>query len=68
MNRMTSSLAGVGVVALALSAPAAASAVEINCPVNQVRREITTPLPGGWWNTPIVNSPLRLGRYRAPDR
>jgi hypothetical protein len=28
----------------------------ISCPLDQIRREITTPLPTGWWNTPIVNS------------
>lgn len=29
---------------------------DIDCPLTQVRREITTPLPDGWWNTPMVNS------------
>lgn len=29
---------------------------DIDCPLTQVRREITTPLPEGWWNTPMVNS------------
>lgn len=29
---------------------------EIDCPLTQVRREITTPLPEGWWNTPIVDN------------
>lgn len=38
-----------------LFAAAPASAMHINCPVPQVRREITTHLPGGWWNTPIVS-------------
>ena len=28
----------------------------IDCPLNQVRREITTPLPEGWWNTPVVDN------------
>jgi hypothetical protein len=28
---------------------------EIDCPLGQVRREITTPLPEGWWNTPTVD-------------
>ncbi|MEO8529589.1 MAG: hypothetical protein ABI459_00040 [Deltaproteobacteria bacterium] len=41
----------------ALTAAAArAAAVHIDCPVDQIRREITSPLPGGWWNTPIVNN------------
>jgi len=35
---------------------AAAQAETIRCPLDQIRREVTTPLPGGWWNTPIVNS------------
>jgi len=29
---------------------------DIDCPLTQVRREITTPLPEGWWNTPIVDN------------
>ena len=29
---------------------------DIDCPLSQVRREITTPLPEGWWNTPIVDN------------
>ncbi|MBX7247968.1 MAG: hypothetical protein K1X35_02840 [Caulobacteraceae bacterium] len=28
---------------------------DIECPLTQVRREITTPLPEGWWNTPSVD-------------
>ncbi len=28
----------------------------IECPVNQVRTEITTPLPSGWWQTPQVGN------------
>jgi hypothetical protein len=56
MNKTTLGFAGAGIAVLFVAAPAVASAVEINCPAAQVRREITTPLPGGWWNTPIVNS------------
>lgn len=56
MNKVTLGIAGAGIAALVSAAPAVASAMEINCPATQVRREITTPLPGGWWNTPIVNS------------
>lgn len=44
----------------ALSGPALAE--RINCPHDQVRREITTPLPSGWWNTPIVS---RLSETRV---
>lgn len=41
----------------AVAAPAApAQAETITCPHSQIRREVTTPLPGGWWTTPIVNS------------
>lgn len=28
---------------------------DIDCPLSQVRREVTTPLPEGWWNTPSVD-------------
>lgn len=28
----------------------------INCPTNQVRVEMTTGLPQGWWRTPYVNN------------
>jgi hypothetical protein len=28
---------------------------DIDCPLSQVRREITTQLPDGWWNTPSVD-------------
>jgi hypothetical protein len=34
----------------------AASAERIDGPHSQIRREVTTDLPSGWWNTPIVNS------------
>ena len=33
-----------------------AAAAEINCPLRQIRREVVTPLPSGWWYTPIINS------------
>lgn len=32
-----------------------ALAAQIDCPLSQVRREITTQLPNGWWNTPMVS-------------
>ncbi|MET0183547.1 MAG: hypothetical protein ABW199_11740, partial [Caulobacterales bacterium] len=48
-------IAAFAAVALAcFAAPAFADPIE--CPLSQVRREITTPTPSGWWNTPIVNS------------
>lgn len=56
MNKVSLGIAGVGAALLVSAAPAIASAAEINCPASQVRREITTPLPGDWWDTPIVNS------------
>ena len=29
---------------------------DIECPLTQVRREITSELPEGWWNTPLVEN------------
>lgn len=47
----------LGFAALASTfAPSAAMAETIRCPLDQIRREVTTRLPAGWWNTPIVNS------------
>lgn len=44
-------------LATAVIAPAAPAAADtIECPHSQIRREVTTALPSGWWNTPIVNS------------
>lgn len=56
MNKVSLGIAGAATALVIAAAPGVASAAEINCPASQVRREITTPLPGGWWNTPIVNS------------
>lgn len=56
MKKVSLGIAGAGAALVVIAAPAIAGAAEINCPASQVRREITTPLPGGWWNTPIVNS------------
>ena len=37
-------------------APEAEAATQrISCPLEKIRRAVTTPLPSGWWNTPIVN-------------
>jgi len=33
-----------------------AKAESISCPLSQIRREVVTPLPTGWWSTPIINS------------
>lgn len=46
----------IGLTTLAaLTAPSAAKAQAIACPLEQIRLEVTTPLPSGWWNTPQVN-------------
>ena len=42
--------------AMTMMASGAAVAETISCPHDQIRREVTTNLPDGWWNTPIVNS------------
>ena len=65
MNKVSLGIAGAAAALITLAAPAVASAAEINCPASQVRREITTPLPGGWWNTPIVNSLTNTVRTRT---
>ncbi|MBZ0127815.1 MAG: hypothetical protein K8F59_01740 [Rhodobacteraceae bacterium] len=49
-------LTAIAAAMLTLGIAAEATAAAIDCPLSQVRREITTPLPGGWWNTPIVNN------------
>lgn len=46
----------------ALTAAGAAHAEFISCPMEQARRTITDPLPGGWWTTPIVD---RLSETRV---
>jgi hypothetical protein len=33
-----------------------AQARNIECPLTKIRREVTTPLPNGWWSTPYVQS------------
>lgn len=44
-------------LAAAVAAPAAPVAADtIECPHAQIRREVTTPVASGWWNTPIVNA------------
>ena len=37
---------------------AQAATINIYCPKQKVRTEITTPLPSGWWQTPQVGSLL----------
>ncbi|MBX9747659.1 MAG: hypothetical protein K2X34_12205 [Hyphomonadaceae bacterium] len=45
-------------------AAAPAAAETINCPLSEARRTITTPLPSGWWTTPIVDD---LSETRVQD-
>ncbi len=42
--------------AAAIPGAAQAAAEYIPCPLAQVQREITTALPPGWWNTPIIST------------
>jgi hypothetical protein len=55
MNKGMLYLTGAGVAGVITALAGQAAAATIDCPATQVRREITTPLPGGWWNTPIVD-------------
>ncbi|KMW56661.1 Serine/threonine protein kinase [Candidatus Rhodobacter oscarellae] len=48
--------AAIATFATLMLGPLAAAAATIACPHTQIRREVTTALPSGWWNTPIVNS------------
>lgn len=50
--------------ALALFGAPAALADTISCPLPEARREIVSPLPPGWWTTPLVN---RLTDTRVQD-
>lgn len=54
--RRSLAVGGAFVAAATALAPQMAAAERINCPLPQIRREVVTPLPSGWWNTPIVNS------------
>jgi hypothetical protein len=58
MNRFKSTFAMLSLaITAAVAAPSVpAKAETVTCPHSQIRREVTTALPGGWWNTPIVNS------------
>lgn len=50
----------VALAALAVLLPHSANAERIDCPHSKIRREVTTSLPSGWWNTPIVNALTEL--------
>lgn len=47
---------GMSLAILWLAAPASAAVTNIDCPHNRTRHEVTTRLPSGWWNTPIVGA------------
>lgn len=55
MKRSTM-LAAAGLATVLTAAAGAAQAFEISCPLPQIRREVVTPLPPGWWQTPIINN------------
>ena len=40
----------------------------IECPVQEVRTEITTPLPQPWWNTPQVGKLQHVGIQTIADK
>lgn len=48
---LTTIIIGAGI----FSSAASAATQTINCPATQVRVEMTTNLPAGWWRTPYVN-------------
>lgn len=50
--------------AIAAATATATADTTIRCPGDQMRKEIVTPLPGGWWQTPLVNrlSGTRIAR------
>lgn len=58
--------AGLGLGPLG-AVPALAAVERISCPVDQLRGEVRTPLPGGWWSTPMVFSlqDTRVERVRG---
>lgn len=49
------------IAAFAVLTAGAAQSETIRCPLDQIRSEVTTALPDGWWNTPMVFS-LREAR------
>ncbi|MCI5078714.1 hypothetical protein [Oricola sp.] len=57
MNNSIKRVASIVLAVLGLAALVpTAQADTISCPHTKIRREVTTPLPSGWWNTPYVNS------------
>lgn len=51
--RLASALLAFAVAGLSMATPASAQ-TRISCPLPDAHRTITSPLPGGWWTTPIV--------------
>lgn len=51
--RFVSTLLAVALAGVSLAAPAAAQ-TRIGCPLPEAQRTITSPLPAGWWTTPVV--------------
>lgn len=54
MFRFLSRILLVATVSVMFAGVAQAAAVEIDCPLQQARTEITSNLPDGWWQTPQV--------------
>ncbi len=52
--RLASALLALTVASLSLATPASAQ-TRIACPLPDAHRTITSPLPEGWWTTPIVD-------------
>ena len=55
--------------AFVASAGTASAQTTIRCPGDQMRKEIVTPLPDGWWQTPLVNrlTGTRIARIGGED-
>lgn len=45
-----------GSVVLQSGSAAEAAVQSISCPLERIRSAVTTALPDGWWNTPIINT------------
>lgn len=54
MFKVISRISLIAALSLIFTSTAQAAAVEIDCPLQEVRTEITSSLPAGWWQTPQV--------------
>jgi hypothetical protein len=54
MKKILSTIS-ISVIASVYSSYASAVPVQIKCPLNTARVEMTSNLPSGWWRTPYVN-------------